>query len=617
MPKKDSPITIYEQKVEGLTNSQLDKLWPSNNPRTWISTGIMDGEIIKKYKTWHNRYTSQVKGTADERGLEDNTDLTIHIKNLNINSSDYQDLRLVLDYLSNNSNNSLTHTYSMELYAIDTNLNKYGPFNVAEFELTGFYMRKAGLQNVYERNFNIISENINLPKNIIIKELELKPYANYPQIRNAGKTVKGNWRGADGTLFSIAGIKVLGYKSTFYQRPEYIKYKKIDVNKTREKIVKRMYDLATVKWSPAIEFHDTCVVGEDPKSIKSTYSPGKVYYGMPYTQRNRVTLECFANQTHDKVLAKPVDILKIWGADCASSVTYAISKYIPMHVIYNTTDFLWDRNKTTVLGKIKLCGKSASSDSVKKNYTQQQIYAAYAELQKGDVVSTHHKFNTHVRLISGNTHVNKNNDGSINPDKSYFIYTDIRISQANTKKGSNDFGGLITKGKDDTVPFEPKIQFTDIISFAELEGKNLNFNINKKSSFKDAYNGNYIPITLNSYLTSTIEEPYARIINPNNSVSIKSGLKGTIYSNYTITSVIFTIKNKKNGKEKIFTVFPNHNTGSLEGMYGNTYSLYHNTPDYIKNYIKETVQKTNSFSIQISISVGENNNIKVIRFNRQ
>lgn len=106
---------LYEQNVGNLTNEQTDKLWPSNNPRSWVLTGTMDGEFTKRYKAWSNLYNSQMKDTADERGLEDDTDLTIQIKNLNIKAADYQDIRVVFDYISNSTTTSLTHTHSLEL----------------------------------------------------------------------------------------------------------------------------------------------------------------------------------------------------------------------------------------------------------------------------------------------------------------------------------------------------------------------------------------------------------------------------------------------------------------------------------------------------------------------
>ena len=605
--------TIYEQRVGNLTNAQTDKLWPSNNPRSWILTGTMDGEIVKKYKAWSNQYKSLLAKAEDKRGLEDNTDLTVYIKDLNINTSDYQDIRLIIDYLNSNSNTSLTHIYSMELFAIDDKHNKYGPFNIADFEPTGFYQRRLSNGEVYERNFNIISENIKVPSSTTITTLEIKPYANYPRIRNDGKTITGNWRGADAAMFSVGGMKVVGYKNNSYQRPEYVKFKVIDVNKTREDIVKRMYDIATIKWIPSIEFHDTRVVGIDPKKVNSTYKTDTVYYGLPYTQRNRVTPECFVSHVHNDNLDKPANLLNIWGADCASSVTYAISKFIPMHVIYNTTDFLWDRNKTTILGNLQIDGKAASSESIKEKYNCQEIWEAFAKLQKGDIISTHNRNGTHVRLISGDTHVERNSDGKIDPINSYFFRTDIH-STLKDVININDYGGLVNK-EDYVVPFEPKKIFTDITKLSDLKDKNLTFYINKKTSFQEAYDSNYVPITLNAYLTSTTEVPYARIVNANTAENLKNGLKGTIFSNYTILSITFTLKNKKTSEEKLFIDYPNHNTGSLEGMYGNAYSLYYHTPENIKNYIRETFEKTKDFKLTISVSAGESGNIKVLSLN--
>lgn len=609
--EKQNTIILYEQKVDNLNNEQMDKLWPSNNPRSWILTGTMDNEITKKYKAWSNQYKSLVKGTADERGLNDNTDLTIYIKNLNINASDYKDIRLIIDYFSNNSTNSLTHTYSMELYAIDKNNKKYGPFNIGDFETTGFYMRKVGSKQIFERNFNIVSESIKVPPHAIIKELIIKPYANYPRVRKDGKTMAGNWRGADSVLFEVSGMKIAGYKQTHYQRPDYIKIKTFDESKIREKIVQRMYDQATIKWSPSVEFHDTRVVGSDPNSVRTTYKPNITYYGLPYTQRNRVSIEAFKSNIQNGVLASPKDLLQVWGADCASSVSYPLSKFIPMHVIYNTTDFIWDRNKTTLLGNLLIDGKESSTESFIEKNKEEKMYEGYAMLQKGDIVSTHYAKNTHVRLITGNTHVERGSDGNINPYKSYFIHTDIRIGQANTAKDSNDFGGQIDSW-DYIVPFTPKKEYTDIKRLVDLEGKNLNFYINRKETFKEALNRKYVPITLNAYLTKTTEVPYAKIINANTAENIKNGLKGTIISNYVILSVKITITNTINGENKAFVVYPNHNANTLEGMYCNTYSLYHNTPLNIQNYIKNVFKNSGNFEVTISVDAGENENMQVL-----
>lgn len=608
---KEKTVTLYEQNVGNLSSIQMDELWPSNNPRSWVFTGTMDGEIVKKYKAWHNRYKSQVKGTTDERGMDDDTDLTIHIKNLSINTSDYQEIRLVIDYLSAPVATIVTKSNSFELYMIDGQKKRYGPYKIDYFEPTGFYMRKAGENITYERNFTLVSGNIKASNATEISELEIRPYANYPKIADPGKTMAGDWHKADNTYFKVAGMKIVGYKNSSFKKPHYIKTKVLDVNKTRENTVKRMYDLATVKWMPTDEFHDTRTIGSNPRSIRATYKKGDTYYGPPYTQRNRVPLEKFASEIKNGSLSLPENLRKVCGADCASSVSYSISKYIPLPQMYNPVDFVWDRNTTTLLGKLKIDGKEASTENLKSNYSEVDFWEAYAKLRKGDIVSTHYKKNTHVQLISGDTHVERATDGAINPIKSYFIRTDIRIGQANTTKGSNDFGGMLND-KDYVVPFEAKKDYTDISDLRELEGKNLNFYINKKTSFRDAYMGNYVPLTLNAYLTAKSEEPYAKLINGNTVKNIKNGFKGTICTNYTILNITFNIKNNSTGVHKTFTVYPDHDITTLEGGYSSIYSLYYNTPKYIQDYLKNTIKDSNNYNVTISVSAGEKENMIVL-----
>ena len=178
------------------------------------------------------------------------------------------------------------------------------------------------------------------------------------------------------------------------------------------------------------------------------------------------------------------------------------------------------------------------------------------------------------------------------------------MRQVDTKNTADNYGGQIDP-YDVTVPFEPKERYTDIKTFTDLKNKKLNFNINKKMTFKEAYNKNYVPITLNAYRTGTVEEPYAKILNANTINNIKRGLKGTIVSNYTILNVSFVVKNNETGLSKTFIDYPDHNSGTLEGKYGNTYSLYYNTPQHIKDNIQQMIKDTDNFEIAIFVTAGE------------
>ena len=605
-------IVLYEQEVGNLTNEQVDKIWPSNDTRSYILSGVMDGELTKRYKAWENKYKRRVAGTEDQRGLEDDTDLTIYVMDLNINSSGYKDIRLNLDYISNGGASCLTNAYCLEVYAVDKNHKKYGPFHLDSFEPKGFYQRTQGDTKRYDREFTLVTESIKVPANTQIVSLEIKPYANYPaRIRATQQQATGkSWRGKESLTFALAGMKVTGYKNTKYQKPDYIKNKKIDVNATREKTVKRMYDLATVKWTTQVGF-GSMYASLVKSNTKIIHQPGSVNYGLPYTQRNRATLEKFVSEIKDGVLYVPSNIAEVWGVDCVASVDYSLAKYISMPVMNLTPDFIWDRNQFTLLGNLKIDGKEYSSEALKQNYSEQEIYKAYAQLQKGDVLSTHWQKGAHTRLVSGNTHVVRNSGGAIDPQESYIIMTEISSGLADTAD-ANNYGGLLNHD-DYAVPFEPKKEYTDIKAFHELAGKNTNFRVNKKVAFKQAYDGCYVPLTLNAYLTATVEEPYARIINANTAGNIKNGLKGTIYSNYTIISLKFHIKNKDSGEERTFVVYPNHASGTLEGKYNGMYSLYYNTPQEIQSYVKDTLKGANNFDVSIYISAGEKENMEVLK----
>ena len=615
LPGLKQMVVLYEQRVGNRTNEQMDGVWPSNDPRSWIWTGFMDGEKAVHYKVWENKYESQVAGTKDERGLKDNTDLTVCIKNLTIKASDYQDIRLALDYIDNGGASSLTNACSLEIYAFDAAHKKYGPFGIQYAEPQGFYMRKQGATQRYDRGILLTSEQIKVPNNTVITEFEIKPYANYPAKARATEKAGGkNWRGRENLTFALAGMKVTGYQNANYRKPDYINTKKIDVDKVREKVVKRMYDQATVKWSPSVTFTDTHARMPDGRKPRAVFEPGKVYYGLPYTQRNRVTVEKFASEIRDGKLAAPEELFEVWGADCVGTVDYSLSKYIPLPMMNLTPDFIWDRNHFKLLGNLKIDGTAGSSSYLKNKYSPQEIYEAYAQMKKGDVACTHCEKGAHARLISGNTHVVRNGDGIIDPVESYFIVTEISNDIADIKV-KNNFGGLLTP-EDYVVPFKPNKRYTDIENLNELADKNSNFRVNKKITFKQAYNGCYAPLTPKNFTTGEVEIPYARIINPNSVDDVKNGLKGTVYSNYTIISLKFYFKNRKTGDTKVFVEYPNHSNVTLEGRYNSMYSLYHNTPNKIQDYLKEMLKNTDKYEVSIFVTAGEKENMEVLKLRK-
>ncbi len=282
----------------------------------------------------------------------------------------------------------------------------------------------------------------------------------------------------------------------------------------------------------------------------------------------------------------------------------------------------------------------SENDMVAAKYlATQEISKAYSELKIGDVVTTNSSLGgIHIRMITGNTHVecmdgevltvaNDKIDapkgscdahGGIDLYKSYYIRTDINSSSSVAdEEHKNNYGRFITKN--DYVAsreWHPNPKYTDLTKLSDLKDKNLNFYIDTKNSFAHALNTAYLPITPKPYETGRVEEPMVLLFDKNTLEDIRSGFKGTLYSNYTIISIDFNIKDRGNNKEHSFVVYPSHapnykntdndytkGTFNKEGMFGNYYSLYYNLPDDNAEINKLLTKEILSDDFEITVSV--------------
>ena len=95
---------LYDEEVG--TNSVIDmqSKWISNNDRVFVISTIMDGDStnIYRYLYYSNLYPDNptVVNGSDKRALRAGEYLTININNLNINVSQYEDIRLEISYLA-------------------------------------------------------------------------------------------------------------------------------------------------------------------------------------------------------------------------------------------------------------------------------------------------------------------------------------------------------------------------------------------------------------------------------------------------------------------------------------------------------------------------------------
>lgn len=277
----------------------------------------------------------------------------------------------------------------------------------------------------------------------------------------------------------------------------------MDNRELRESIVKALYDVATVKWTPDREFHEvTRPVLEGKRKPYSYYRVGETYYGMPFTKRQKVWAPAFLGAVEREVLEVPEDRLDFFGADCTSSMIISMPRTANIPLRYLTSDFLYDRDVTTVLGPIVLDSRRLHTDAYKERFPADDYYEGYALLGIGDVVSSCYRkpeggMVDHSRMVSGTVRTVRDGDGKINPEESYVIVVE-NVAALTDMSDENNFGGKV--GADDyVVPFEPKADLTDIKSFSDLKGKKTNFRINRKITFKSLYVNNYIPLTFNFY----------------------------------------------------------------------------------------------------------------------
>ena len=416
----------------------IDNYITSNNDR--ISSFLwyaMDNETntYKSCISWQNYYpdSSSVINSTDKRALVQDEYLTLTISNnkdgtpLNINTSGYTDIRLNIEYFYlGGALTSFSSNGQMQVYIIDSENNEYGPYIAENYEIMGYY--KENGKEHYVRLYNLITQNIKPNKNIIIKKVKIIPFGNGPK----KNSFNGSWR-QQGTRFLFSGVKIKGYHEAY----SHTSIKNIDVNETRLNIAKRIYDMSTIKWTPEKSFSSTWAVGVLTIGDNG-YTENEWYYGPPYTQINRVPIEKFKDElTSGLVLPSRTDngsntqSINVLGNDCATLVSYPLSKYLPFDGSYGTAEPLFDRNKTTLLGNLKIDGRKGTSKSI-----YDDLYEKYInQIEKGTIsqsIKTNYEKAVNQRIKSNDLRmfllkVIGDND---NKYYNYFAYSNTQSSDA-------------------------------------------------------------------------------------------------------------------------------------------------------------------------------------------
>ena len=218
-----SEDVLYNEEVGTKTKTQCNNMWHSNTDKYYKLSQKMDGEITKQSFMWSNLFKQD---SADGKGLEYGEPLCVEIKDLNIDLNEYNDTRLIIDYLCCHSHVSLIKTDSLQIFVIGSDSQTYGPFGLYYWEFTGLYERTSGTIKYYERNFNLISDKITVPDGVVINQINILPYGDYPQYVDEEISFKGDWRVTG--AFNVSGFKLIGYKNSEYKKPSYVETETFD-----------------------------------------------------------------------------------------------------------------------------------------------------------------------------------------------------------------------------------------------------------------------------------------------------------------------------------------------------------------------------------------------------
>lgn len=608
---------LFSYSVEDKSEEEISEVIQSSSNGVQMLMGLMDGEISKKILEFLNSEVTSGKK------------MEVDFMNLDVPIDNDMNVRLRIDYFQKVGDPTIMRDDTLRFrIKIENNGEEsfVGPFKIIDSVPTGVY--EAGSKPFW--NFELISENIEFVAGDHITEIEIVPVATQPNSSSGS--------------FCINGIELSSYADQNYDDGIEREYQNRE--EVRKSIARRMYDLATIKWTPKEVEGVDGIYGNNSASSNPTsrtlhYLSGTYYYGIPYGQKNATTLERFASLVENSVYNYDEEALNdiVWNEDgtikgfrvgygrkietlqCATSTFEAMSAFLPFHVgISGPNSFIWNTNIERVLGGLEYSDVDLTWEEMVSNPNEptrntndfveingeQNIYEGYAELEIGDVVSSY-PVGQHVRLVTGETVVVRNSDETIDPVNSYIIATEIWGITYNYNY----------EIEEDQVDWVPNPKYTDINTIQDLAGNNVTWRVNKKFTFADLINQQaYVPVRMLALDSDEVEKPYFEVINANTVEDVRNGLKGTLVSNYKIDSVTYTVENLTKGTKYVSTEYPAKSTDPQIGAIRNVYSLFRRTSEDVQNAVR-SIGLNDEFKITISAFTGAKEGVALVLSNAQ
>lgn len=259
----------------------------------------------------------------------------------------------------------------------------------------------------------------------------------------------------------------------------------------RKEVVDYAYQMATFRWYPSKDmfYSDDC-----GSQHNQTFKAGQPYFGMPYVHPCRSFDEFLFYLDENRTVLDSVPATKegieMFGNDCSDFVYWAWAQ-VEADIAFTLCKNCTVNNGVLPVGgyTMYMTGATLDSSIICDRNGAQAIYEAYAQAKMGDAV-VHAP--GHIRLVAENAYIFRNEDGTIDPNKSYLITHE------------QGFGGNV---------------------------KNHSFcKTNHKYTFADLFRDDYIPVTMAQYAQGTRDELVATTTNED--LTIKGVGSGVIHCNY-------------------------------------------------------------------------------------
>lgn len=311
------------------------------------------------------------------------------------------------------------------------------------------------------------------------------------------------------------------------------------VQEKREKAVQAMYEMCTIEWRPERDIPHTCNCSL--LVCNGVYSNTYTQVGLPYNHKagSLARMKYCLNEdgtvkdwVYKMAEEGTFDTFDMYmGNDCSTCVQQA------WLTVSNTIEFKRSSYQTPAAADYRNTGMLpvgnwnwdlgldvTSAGLVTKNYTEangpEVMYEAYALLRMGDGVGYYYE-NGHSRMVATDAVVVRDENGKIEPQYSYITCHE--------------------QGKQ--VIDDVKMTYSMCA-------------VDQKYTFDNLYNGYYLPVTIEEFVTGQFDEPTCTLeggLEEDNRFALTTG---TVKANYSLDYVTMVITDEQGNEVFNHVMFP-------------------------------------------------------------